>query len=95
VAEDTVAGRVDVALVADDAALVSWLEKPGAGSEGSIRVRRVPVRGSPEPAQVVAAGDVSRSGGFPQMIAGRAGLVWAWTQPGQPSRVRTAVSARE
>lgn len=84
-----VSGRVDVALLADDSALVSWTGKTASGG-GQLRQRRIPATGAPGPVQVVADGDVSRSAGFPQMINGRDRLVYAWTRPGAPSQVLTA-----
>jgi hypothetical protein len=42
--------------------------------------------------QVIATGDLSRAGGFPQLVAGGGRLVYAWTVPGEPSRVLTALS---
>jgi hypothetical protein len=94
VEEGAVSGRVDVVLLADDMALVSWTGKTASGA-GQIRMRRVPASGAPRPVQVITEGDVSRSGGFPQMINGRDRLVYAWTQPGEPSQVLTALSPVE
>jgi len=89
--EGSVSGNVDVELLADDLAVVSWTAKT-EGGPGEIRLRRVPFRGEPGPVQLVAKSDVSRGSGFPQMILGRDGLVYAWTEPGEPSRVLTARS---
>ncbi len=89
VEEGTVSGRVDVALLADDVAVVSWTAKLADGS-GEIRMRRVPAAGEPGPVRTVAKGDVSRNAGFPQMIATAGRLVFAWTVPGKSSRVATA-----
>lgn len=86
--EGAVSGRTDVTLLADDSALVTWTGKAADGG-GQLRQRRIPVSGAPGPVQVVAEGDVSRSAGFPQMIHGRDRLVYAWTRPGEPSRVVT------
>ena len=85
----TVSGRVDVTLLADDAALVTWTGRSASG-DGQLRQRRIPATGGPGPVQVIAEGDVSRSAGFPQMINGRDRLVYAWTRPGEPSQVLTA-----
>lgn len=85
----TVSGRVDVTLLADDAALVTWTGRSASG-DGQLRQRRIPATGAPGPVQVIAEGDVSRSAGFPQMINGRDRLVYAWTRPGEPSQVLTA-----
>ncbi|MDH5275939.1 MAG: glycoside hydrolase [Gammaproteobacteria bacterium] len=82
-------GRMDVALLADDSALVTWTGKSASG-DGQLRQRRIPASGAPGPVQVIAESDVSRSAGFPQMINGRDRVVYAWTRPGAPSQVVTA-----
>lgn len=90
--QGTVSGRVDVVLLADDVAVVSWTAKLADGS-GEIRMRRVPASGEPGPVRTVTKGDVSRNAGFPQMVATAERLVFAWTVPGEPSRVTTATLA--
>lgn len=92
VEEAGASGRVDVVLQSADLAVVSWTAKTADGV-GQIRMRRMPIGGDPGPVQLIAEGDVSRNAGFPQMIAGRDRLVHAWTEPGEPSRLRTAWSA--
>lgn len=86
-----VRGNVDVDLLADDLAVVSWTAKTG-DEPGEIRMRRAPYRGEPGPVQLIAKSTVGRGSGFPQMIHGRDGLVYAWTEPGEPSRIKTAWS---
>ncbi len=92
VEETGASGRVDVVLPDPGLAVVSWTAKTADGV-GQIRRRRMPIGGEPGPVQLIAEGDVSRNAGFPQMIAGRDRLVYAWTEPGEPSRLRTAWSA--
>ena len=89
--EGPVSGNVDVALLAEDLAVVSWTARAG-DDPGEIRLRRVPFGGAPEPVQVIARSAVSRGSGFPQMIHGRDRLVYAWTLPGEPSQVLVAWS---
>ncbi len=89
--EGAVSGNVDVDLLADDLAVVSWTAKAGDGP-GEIRLRRVPFKGEPGPVQVIAKSTVSRGSGFPQMIHGRDRLVYAWTEPGEPAQILTAWS---
>jgi hypothetical protein len=84
-----VSGRVAIRLAEDDAALVSWLGRAADGT-GQLRLRRVLPEGASGPIQVIAEGDVSRGSGFPQMIDTADGLVFAWTEPGEPSRILTA-----
>lgn len=88
--QGNVSGRVAVVLDSDGAARVSWVARGVDGGPGQLRLRRVPPAGPPGPVQVVAEGDVSRGAGFPQMVASAGGLVFAWTEPGEPSRVLTA-----
>ncbi len=84
-----VEGRVDVTCLEGGDIAVSWLAKSGSGG-AELRVRIVSARGQGAgPMSVLAETELSRSAGFPQMAAGPEGLVFAWTEPGQPSRVRT------
>lgn len=81
-------GRVDVALLGDGAALVTWLETRAEGTV--LLARRVPAGGEPDPPFVVAQASAARTSGFPRLaVSGREGLI-AWTAPGDPSRVMTA-----
>ncbi len=81
-------GRVDAELLPDGSALVSWLE--GRGEEAEILVRRVEADGGKGLPRVVARTSAARASGFPQMMADEAGIVFAWTEPGDPARVRVA-----
>jgi hypothetical protein len=87
--EGTPVGRVDVLMLADGSALVSWLEKTGKG--GEVKVRRVNPDGSQGQAITVAESSAARSSGFPQMARAGDEIIFAWTDPGTPSRVRTAL----
>ena len=82
-------GRVDVLMLSDGSALVSWLERTTKG--GEVKVRLVKPDGSRGQAITVAESGVSRVSGFPQMARSGDEIVFAWTDPGTPSRVRTAV----
>jgi hypothetical protein len=85
-------GRVDVIMLADGDALVSWVERAGDGAE--IRLRRMRPQGGGT-AWSVAATSAARASGFPRMALGRDRLVLAWTEPGTDggdSHVRTAVA---
>jgi len=83
-------GRVGVLLGADGGALVSWLERSGAGDGAELRVRRVSAAGVAGPPLTVAASSAARASGFPRMIASGDTVVLAWTLPGRPSSVRVA-----
>lgn len=84
------AGRVDTLLLADGSALVCWLA--GNGEGGQIKVRRVQANGVLGPPAVIAQTDISRSSGFPRMARWRGKVHFAWTEFGNPSRVRMAVA---
>lgn len=81
-------GRVDVSLLADGSALVSWLS--GNAEAGAIKVRRVRPDGTVGPAAVLAKTDISRASGFPRMARLGNTVHFAWTEFGKPSRIRMA-----
>lgn len=87
--EGSPVGRVDVLMLTDGSALVTWLERTGKG--GEVKVRRVRPDGSRDEAITVAESNAARSSGFPQMARTGNEIIFAWTDPGSPSRVRTAV----
>jgi hypothetical protein len=85
-------GRVDVVLLADGSALVSWLE----GTEQSAQIRALRLRpdGTRDAPVVVRETSASRKSGFPRMARAGQNVFFAWTEissPGEPARVRTAV----
>lgn len=90
------AGRVDIAMLDDGAAVVSWVENVGDRAE--VRARRVrrgaEHGGAREPAVTIAQSTASRSSGFPRMAATKDALYFAWTVPGptreDPSGIRVA-----
>lgn len=83
-------GRVDVVLLADGSAVVSWLERTGEGAE--VRMRRVAADGARSPSAAVAASSSERASGFPRMVALEGErLLLAWTDVGDDtSWVRVA-----
>jgi len=77
--EGNPAGRVDVVLLADGSAVVSWLERSGEG-DAAVLVRRVWSDGRISPSDSLARSSGARSSGFPRMLlAGDGTLVFAWT----------------
>lgn len=82
------AGRVDIELLPGAAALVSWIERTADGAE--VRVRRVQSDGRVGPSVAIATSTAERASGFPRMARSGDVVVFAWTQPGSPSRVRVA-----
>lgn len=83
------AGRVDVALLPDGGALVSWIERTG-GDTAAVRVRRVGSDGKAEAPITIATSSAARASGFPRMILRGADALFAWTEPGKPSAIRIA-----
>lgn len=71
-------GRVDIVLLEDESALVSWL-RSAAGSEGEICIRRITADGNLGPEVVVATTAAGRMSGFPQMVIHGDAVILAWT----------------
>ena len=90
--DGTPAGRVDVEFDGSGQALVTWLERVGEGG-AEVRLKRISPSGESSAAVVVASSDAARSSGFPRMVRTGDEVLFAWTQPGDSSRVRMA-SAR-
>ncbi len=86
------AGRVDVVLLADRSALVTWVERVG-GDTAAVRVRRISPEGKTTPSITVAASSAARASGFPKIALTGGEVVFAWTEPGRPSKVRVARAA--
>jgi hypothetical protein len=66
-------GRVDMVLLDEATAMVSWME----GTE--IRVTQITSDGTKTPSTAIAASSESRSSGFPQMTKVGSKLIFAWT----------------
>ncbi|HEX5731860.1 MAG TPA: sialidase family protein [Blastocatellia bacterium] len=81
-------GRVEVVLLGDGAALVTWLERTEKGAE--IRARRIRADGSRDEAIIVAESAAARASGFPQVVSSGDELFFAWTEAGASPRVRVA-----
>lgn len=76
-------GRVDLVLLDDKSAMISWME----GSE--IKAARVYSNGKKEPSMVIASSSESRSGGFPQMTKSGKRVIFAWSDTKEKT-IRTA-----
>jgi hypothetical protein len=72
------AGRLDVVMLDDDAALVTWLEQTTAGAE--IRARRVTRAGKPDNAVKIADSTTARAAGFPRIARTGNDVFLAWTE---------------
>ncbi len=83
-------GRVDVVMLDNGDAVVSWLRRSGDG-KAELSVRRVSRSGMLGATQVVTETAASRPAGFPQMVVAGNHLLFAWTDTlGEESQVRTA-----
>ena len=81
------AGRVDVLLLDDARALVSWIE--GSGDAGELRVRTMAADGAADEPVTIAAVTGARASGFPRMVRSGEGVVIVWTDAAA-KRVRVA-----
>ena len=81
-------GRVGVAMLGDGSAAVSWME--GDVKEARIRARFVREGARPGAAATVARLPGARASGVPQMVRDGERLVFSWTEPGKPARVKLA-----
>lgn len=88
----TPAGRVDVALLPDGAALVTWVERVG-GDVAAVRSRRIAPDGKVGAPMTIASNSAARASGFPRAAVTGTNVIFAWTVPGRPSTVRVARAA--
>lgn len=82
-------GRVAALILPNGSALVVWMERAEKGAE--IRARLIRPDGSRDGSITVARSSAARASGFPRVARAGNDIVFAWTEPGNPSRVRTAV----
>lgn len=82
-------GRVDAVLLNDSTAIVSWVERNDTGAD--IRIRKVNSDGTQEDAIVLTMTSPERASGFPRMVLLGDRLFFAWTLPGEPSRIKTGL----
>ena len=83
-------GRVDLVMLPDGSALISWVEKTADGA--GIRVRRVQPDGTRAPSTTVTPTSPRRASGFPHLARRGSDRYVAWTDVGDPSTLRTAVA---
>ncbi len=84
------AGRVDVELLADGSAAVSWIEFANQRSE--FRIRRAEQNGSRSASLAVSGIASGRSSGYPRLARRGNELLFAWVESGEKPQVRTAVA---
>jgi hypothetical protein len=83
-------GRVDVELLPDGTALVSWIET--TNRQADFRVRRFDRTGAVGPATIVAPLLASRASGYPRIALHDGEVVFAWADADGGSRVLTATA---
>ena len=86
------AGRVDVSLLPDGGALVTWVERTG-GDTAAVRARRISRAGKAGTTTTIASSSIARASGFPKAVITGSNVIFAWTVPGRPSSVRVARAA--
>ena len=83
-------GRVDVELLPDGSAVVSWIEL--AGQQAAFMVRRVERTGRRSAAATVTDIGANRNSGYPRMARRGSELLFAWTGTDDSLRVQTATA---
>jgi hypothetical protein len=86
-------GRVDVVVLDDGGALVTWLEQTEKGTV--LRARRIAPDATRGKALTIADSSAARSSGFPRMVRSQDEVTTAWRDAADPPRVRTAAIALE
>lgn len=81
-------GRVSVAWLPDGDAVALWLEQETEPERAAILPRRISADGHAGPPRRLTAVEAGRGSGFPQLAVAGGEVVVAWTEVGQPSRVR-------
>jgi hypothetical protein len=84
-------GRVDVVLLEDGSAALVWMERVGEGAQ--LRLRRMGAGDRPGRSVTVSELAGARASGFPRMRQAGDRLLLAWTETGEPGRLRAALAA--
>jgi hypothetical protein len=85
-------GRVDVVVLSDGSAIVSWLERT-AGDAATVQARLVTRLRELGPTRTIATSTGAKASGFPRMVLSGEDVYFAWTVASRPSRVRIARAA--
>lgn len=83
ISEKNTIGRVDVVMLDEKSAMVSWIE------DGLLKVRKVYKDGKIESSMIIASTSESRSSGFPQMTKSGNQIIFAWTDD-KEKRIKVA-----
>ena len=84
-------GRVDVEILDDGWAAVTWLEQTEE-RDAEVRLRAVGPDGTAGDHVSLGTTSGARASGFPRMARQGNRLVFAWTVPGEPSTIRVATA---
>ncbi len=87
-------GRVDVALLDDMTAVVTWVERsPDNASKALYKLKQVDQNGNVLQDQIIAEISSSRTSGFPQLTKMGSQLITAWTQINEDGskQIKTAI----
>jgi hypothetical protein len=76
-------GRLDIVMLDEEAALVTWIEQTAGG--GEIRARRVTESGA-EPARKIADSSTARAAGFPRIARVGRDVYFTWTEQDATSK---------
>lgn len=76
-------GRLDIVMLDEESALVTWLEQTAGG--GEIRARRVTQAGA-EPARKIADSSTARAAGFPRIARVGRDVYFTWTEQDAASK---------
>jgi len=82
-------GRVDAEWVDAHRVVVSWLVARGRAAD--IVMQTVDLDGNLGRRHTMAATSSRRSSGFPRIVRNGNRLVMAWTEPGKPAKLHTAI----
>jgi hypothetical protein len=83
-------GRLDVVLLDEETALVTWLEQTAAG--GEIRARKVSRSGKVEPSIKIADSSTARAAGFARIARVGRDVYFTWTE--QDAKTKRVLVAR-
>ena len=86
-------GRVDIVLIDDHTAVVSWLGAADREGRAALHVAFVDRETGKLAELSLYSLAASRLAGFPQAARATGGLIFAWTEPEEPGRVRTGILA--
>jgi hypothetical protein len=84
-------GRVDLLLLDDHHALVSWLERSGGAAQ--VLARTVSIDGRFSEPVSIGGSSPERASGFPRMTRTGDRVIFAWTVPGEAAVIDVAAAA--